>query len=169
MHMRLAYETSEPPDDHPVPVGDGLMPSCVSVTVVDAPADWPTISFRLVVEGGALCLDCVHLERPEDGQPVTFGVTREVLARLPGFVREAVAYWLQEEVGDGWLAAASPEVLKSVLGDVARRRTQPTADRLARALALMDEGGVEAVMNELEVSRPHAYRLVKRARERSTK
>jgi hypothetical protein len=160
--MRLAYETSEPA----VPVGDrGLMPSCVAASVIEAPHDWPSISFRLAVEHRTLCLECVDIERPEGGHPVTYGVMREVLARLPGLVRQAVTYWLSEDVGDGLFADPSPEVVASVLGDVARRRTQPTGDRLARALALMDEGGITAVVDGLDVSRAHAYRLVKRARQ----
>jgi hypothetical protein len=91
-------------------------------------------------------------------------VTREVLARLPGFITDAVSYWLSEDVGDGLLADPSPEVVASVLRAIAGRRTQLTGDRLARALALMDEGGITAVGDGLDVSPPHAYRLVKRAR-----
>jgi hypothetical protein len=90
---------------------------------------------------------------------------REVLARLSGFVRQAVTYWLSEDLGDGLFADPSADVVVSVLGDVTRRRTQPTGDRLARALALMDEGGNTAVVDGLDVSRAHANRLVRRARE----
>jgi hypothetical protein len=133
--------------------------------VVDTPDDWPDVTFTLAVEGGRVTINCLGFDRVEGSGPITFGLARGVLARLPSLIAKAVTEALDEKLADGSYAlTASKQTIASVLGNMPRRRGQVTDDRLGQALALFDEGGVHAVADGLAVSTSQAYRILQRAR-----